>query len=76
MKKLKQNISKIFDDEDYHELDGRKYIKDFINQNRNKFKNIDSLKLMIRFCIKEYEEERTRQNDKTGSSESYDSSDR
>ena len=32
---------------------------------KNKFKDEDALKLMIRFCIKEYEEERIKQNDVT-----------
>ncbi len=77
MKKLKQKINKVFKEENYNELDGKKYIKDFINNNKNKFKDADSLKLMVRFCIKEYEDERTKQNGNTvPDSESIDATNR
>lgn len=63
MKKRKQKIQKIFDDENYNNLEGRRFIKDFLKTNRKKIKNDDALKLMIRYCISQYERYKTYDSD-------------
>ena len=58
MKKLKKKIEAIFEAEKYDDIIGKKFIKEFLKNNRKKIKNDDVLKLTLRFCIAEYEKKK------------------